>query len=333
MAVASFSFTAVVQDVFQLTETAQQQAPAVGTPVDANQAQNVPAPADTVTLTNQTAQGQQDGQGSNAGRFDRNAPLGIGLFLGANNDDANRQAQQPTLPVLLPQLQPQNALASTTNARATASPANAANTAATASTPVPLSDTANTPQQELQQLDQTLQQLGINPQSISIFNRMAMLLYASDPTALRLLVQTLQSAATQQDTGQAATNAPNGENQAVAQALLPAAQATGGQSSASAMANTRASAPAHVAPQIEAFAAEINFSGLHVAARTQLAQSEAGRPSANANVGSAAAPPNAPSFKIEELQRAFQEVQIHPGKQQANGASVSVAGGNLNVTF
>jgi hypothetical protein len=48
---------------------------------------------------------------------------------------------------------------------------------------------------ELAQLDQTLQQIGINPQSISLFNRMAMLLYANNPAALKMLVQTLQTGA------------------------------------------------------------------------------------------------------------------------------------------
>jgi hypothetical protein len=37
--------------------------------------------------------------------------------------------------------------------------------------------------------------IGVNPQSISVFNRIAMLLYANDPAALRMLVQTLQKGA------------------------------------------------------------------------------------------------------------------------------------------
>jgi hypothetical protein len=52
---------------------------------------------------------------------------------------------------------------------------------------------ANTPIAERAQLDDTLQQMGINPQSISLFNRMAMVLYANDPAALRVLVRMLQS--------------------------------------------------------------------------------------------------------------------------------------------
>ena len=40
-----------------------------------------------------------------------------------------------------------------------------------------------------------LQQLGINPQSISLFNRLALLLYANDPAALQQFVQQLQQGA------------------------------------------------------------------------------------------------------------------------------------------
>jgi hypothetical protein len=66
-----------------------------------------------------------------------------------------------------------------------------------------------TPLAELDELDRSLQQLGIDPQSISLFNRMAMLLYANDPAALKLLVQTLQSGAQQlaaQNPGASAAN-------------------------------------------------------------------------------------------------------------------------------
>jgi len=68
---------------------------------------------------------------------------------------------------------------------------------------------AQTPQEELAQLDQTLQQIGINPQSISLFSRMAMLLYSNDPAALRNLVETLQQVAQQIGVARQA-NAPGG---------------------------------------------------------------------------------------------------------------------------
>lgn len=54
-----------------------------------------------------------------------------------------------------------------------------------------------TQQQELQQLDQALQQLGIDPQSISLFNQLALLAFANDPAALQQFVHQLQQSAQQ----------------------------------------------------------------------------------------------------------------------------------------
>ncbi len=80
----------------------------------------------------------------------------------------------------------------------------------------PTTATADTPLAELAQLDRTLQQIGIDPQSISLFNRMAMLLYANDPAALKMLVQTLQSGAQQMlgDPGAGMANVSEAQSQA-----------------------------------------------------------------------------------------------------------------------
>lgn len=51
------------------------------------------------------------------------------------------------------------------------------------------------PQQTLQQLDQVLQRLGIDPQSLSLISREGMLNWVNDPAALRQIVHTLQSTA------------------------------------------------------------------------------------------------------------------------------------------
>jgi hypothetical protein len=67
------------------------------------------------------------------------------------------------------------------NAAATASPASASNTAPA--------------QQTLQQLDRALQQLGIDPQSLSLISRGGMLNWINDPAALRQIVQNVRSAA------------------------------------------------------------------------------------------------------------------------------------------
>ncbi|MFZ0521491.1 MAG: hypothetical protein WAL95_10740 [Candidatus Acidiferrales bacterium] len=61
----------------------------------------------------------------------------------------------------------------------------AANTASSAAGGTP----AAAPQETLQQLDQELQRLGINPQDISLLNRMSLLPWVNDPVALRQFVQ------------------------------------------------------------------------------------------------------------------------------------------------
>jgi len=69
----------------------------------------------------------------------------------------------------------------------------AANAAATAS-PTGVSSAAPA-EQTLQQLDQALQQLGIDPQSLSLISRGGMLNWINDPAALRQIVQNVRSAA------------------------------------------------------------------------------------------------------------------------------------------
>src|SRR5271170_8395916 len=50
-------------------------------------------------------------------------------------------------------------------------------------------------QQTLQQLDRVLQQLGIDPQTLSLMSREGMLNWVNDPAALRQIVQNVQAAA------------------------------------------------------------------------------------------------------------------------------------------
>ncbi len=66
--------------------------------------------------------------------------------------------------------------------------ANATATAVTASSAAPA-------QQTLQQLDRVLQQLGIDPQTLSLISREGMLNWVNDPAALRQIVQNVQAAA------------------------------------------------------------------------------------------------------------------------------------------
>ena len=267
-----------------------------------------------MTLTNQTAEGQQTGADPNRSHFDRAAFLGAAAaYIGTNAARPNRQAPVPPLPLLPPLRQTQTAPAApattaantpaTTAANTAANTANTANAAAKTANAAAAGDpaasssvNANAPQQELQMLDQTLQQLGINPRSIPLFNRMAMLLYASDPAALRLLVQTLQGAATQQSAAQSA-NAAGSANQAAVQALLPTATpANQGQGTnqppATAPAAVQTQAQSTIPPQgqtapateqIDVIAAQINFT--EVQATFEPAQPSVAEPTTSAPAG------------------------------------------------
>lgn len=296
MAAASLALIAV-PDAFKLAD-AVQQAGATATPVDANQAQGAPAPVDTVTLTNQAAEGQLTGQNPNAERFDPPAFVGAaGLFFGANTAQQNAAGTfqtAPALPTLLPEPQnaPAAAPANAPDAANTAAnqdpPANAANAAAAgaganaanANDPAAAGDT---PPLELQQLDQALLQLGVNPESIPVAQQLAMLLYANDPAALQLLVQALQNTATQQGGTQTGANTAANNNTGATQAILQTAtQPNQGQ-------QTQA-VPA-IAPGVA----------------------------------------NALSTQIGELQIAIQAVEIQ-APQQANTAAAGATGTSLNVT-
>ena len=90
-------------------------------------------------------------------------------------------------------------------------PANAATTAANSAPGGGAS--ASTPQETIQQLDQELQRLGINPQDISLMNRMSLLLWVNDPVALREFVQGMQASAVSAETKSAA-NTPDSQTNA-----------------------------------------------------------------------------------------------------------------------
>jgi hypothetical protein len=78
---------------------------------------------------------------------------------------------------------------------ATQSPVAAATASADAAATSASGSNAAPAQQTIQQLDRVLQQLGIDPQSLSLISREGMLNWVNDPAALRQIVQTVQSAA------------------------------------------------------------------------------------------------------------------------------------------
>jgi hypothetical protein len=231
----------------------------------------------------------------------------------------------------------------------------------------------STPQQELVQLDQTLQQLGIDPQSISLFNRLGLLLYANDPVALQNLVHAMQ--AVDQQLGQlgqlgAASNTTNAANQpqaAAAQGLLPPAlqaqtqvqtQAIQGNAQitpepltplqAAALAQAAAAAPGQVQAQNQnqpgnaaanALEVQLSFSDVQatIEAQTPTAQGTAPNQSAtNNNANAPAAQTNDLLVNLQEFQLTFQAVEEQAQLPEAAGQGNSANQGQgqaLNVLF
>jgi hypothetical protein len=257
---------------------------APGAPVtNANQAQNAPAPADTVVLTGRIAETQLNGYNANGAQTDQAAIYAppVGVFGRQGSGTAIPQAQ-PALPTPTgapqtpqPIAQAAAAASPTTGTANSADPAIAAAVAANSQpnanggdAAAPAGGNGNTPQQQLAHLDQTLQQLGIDPQSISLFNRMGMLLYANDPAALRVMVQEIQNGAqgaqstpANPTAGQTAQTAPSSANQAVPEAqaqavaqvvaIAPAAPANSGQVPPANRAQTQPQPPAPAPAQIQ----------------------------------------------------------------------------------
>jgi len=246
-----------------------------------------------------------------------------------------------------------NALAAAT----TLDPATAAaSAAATASGP------AATPQQELAQLDQTLQQLGVDPQSISLFNRIGLLLYANDPTALADLVKALQAVDQQLGQLNGATNTTT-QPQTAAQALLqnanqPQTQPLQGiaQFRPEPLTHIKGTTPAQpqgAAPtpaQLEGqnqnpagnaagtvFAAQLSFTDVQASFQEQSTSqqgSSSNQSSGNGATGPSSAQTNNLLVNFQELQLSFQQVEIQTPQQQTPGganSSTQGQGKTLNI--
>ena len=180
-----------------------------------------------------------------------------------------------------------------------------------------------TQEQELQQLDQALQQLGVDPQSISLFNQLALLAYANDPAVLQQFVQQLQKS-TQQilQQGSLGAQTANQNQQATSQAQQPAnqAQSVTGQGQPVAPPQQGAQAPA-AAP---ASAQVIN--GQPNAENPAAVSQNAGQPALNITS------PQSPLFlPWQELQSTVAVLggQLPP----ANAANIPATAQTLNVTF
>ena len=166
--------------------------------------------------------------------------------------------------------------------------------------------TQQTPDQELAQLNQTLQQLGIDPQSITLFNRMAMLAFAQNPEALRNLVNQLQSADQQlnQLAALANSNATSAANQ-------PASQA-----------QAQAPAPAQNTAALDAVATQLNFTEVQGAITSEALAT-------GANTG--AVQPAQSTAQFQELQLSFSALEIQGTAAAQNAGNTAAQGQTINV--
>jgi len=332
---------------------------ATGAPTtNPNQAQNAPAPQDTVVLTGKVSEAALNGENPNGSQF-QEMPLFFaarGIFLGAGNA-APGAPQAPQAPPAVSAQTGAPAIPAAAPANS-ADPAIAAVIAANSQPPANSGGTSNpggavgTPQQQLAQLDQTLQQLGINPQTLSLADRMGMLLYANDPAALRVMVQEIQSSP--QQAGEATANAPavnQGASQVQAQALLQTSGQAPPANPAQAQVSTQLAAAAQVQNQntnspggasIELATAQFALNQTPASFQeNNAANQNAGTNQTAANstaVNSAAVNTNAQSnnatFEFERLQFSFSEIANQASEfANQNGAPDSASQGQtLNVT-
>jgi hypothetical protein len=146
---------------------------------------------------------------------------GAGLSESTNSNSAGAPAHQTTVaqeqspaPALTQGSVNATAVAVAANAAQPAPGINPANAAANSpSSAAETSASVMAPEETLQQLDQELQRLGINPQDISLMNRMSLLLWVNDPVALRQFVQGMQPSALTA-AANAATNASSAQTSA-----------------------------------------------------------------------------------------------------------------------
>lgn len=304
------------------------------------------APQDIVTLAARAAEGQQTRAGNENGQFGETAAFFLAerqSFRAGTGSGGSKTAQTPSVPQLpvkiveeravgreAPGTQNQTNAANTTSASALAAEAGSTETQQTSSSPGATAG-AGTPLAELAQLDDTLQQMGVNPQSISLFNRMAMVLYANDPAALRVLVQTLQSGAEQVSESNS-VNTANGTNASEPQNASSSLASLPQQAADMAGENVRES-------QVEAADNEQSATDSASAGTLQV-EAPATNEEANATTaGSAAttganepkqqAGPSQLSIQLERLNSAFAAVAA----QQFPAPSGSTVGQLLNVRF
>lgn len=305
------------------------------------------AQQDTVTLAGRNAEGQQTRAGNDNGQSGEAAAFFFAerqSFRAGSGSGGSQTAQAPSVPQLPVKIVEESAAgqepagdqsqANSTYATSARAPAVGPDSSEIQQTSSASGTTENaeTPIAELAQLDDTLQQMGVNPQSISLFNRMAMVLYANDPAALRVLVQTLQSGAEQVTEGNSADTADGSEGQYASSSIpsLPQqSQLLAGTIGENASGNQPE--PAHK-EQLASDSATDRVSQAEPRAPSQGAITATPGSSATtgANESSQQAGPSQLSLQLEGLNLAFAAV----GAQQSFFSTASSSNGQLlNVTF
>jgi hypothetical protein len=336
------------------------QSAALASQENATPTQGVTQNADTVTLTGRTAESQQTNEqngGSQAGGATTFFFAEQQMFLAANGSAAGPTgAQAPDVPQLPVKISEEGLTAAQTQGSAPSARAAATQQSAAAGTPATAAGNqftstadaaqvtmvganaggaisgnapAGTPLAELAQLDNTLQEIGINPQSISVFNRMAILLYANDPAALRILVKTLQNGTAAAANGSAntlasaatPTNANNSSQlpPSQAQQSAPQTQVQG--------AGTQIELLLQQTDQNPALASDTANQN-STPAQTSAASTNSGAAN-TAQVTSQSPQPTADSLRFVDLQSMFAAVGL---SQLASSQQSQSAGQFLNVT-
>jgi len=295
MGTVTFQLNPVLQDD---APQATQQPAATGQSVNANQAQVEPAPQDLVTLSAKLSDSPGARREPHWTQFDRAGLLEDGNSVRANGTLNSLEPGLLPAPGQVPEPQ-------------TANGADLQDGISETENSVSLS----TPAQQLEQLDRTLQELGINPQSISLFHRMGMLLYANNPAALKDLVQQLPKAV--EILTNEARNDPSASN-----------------SQSQAQDQTQTENVASGSIDLEIVSAQFSLSKTQVNSPDSQAQSSqaASQPTeSNSNTGAPSQSATV-AIQLEELQisltqsggQSGQPVTISVGSSNANGNSLDV---------
>ncbi|HEY7826148.1 MAG TPA: hypothetical protein VIC00_04945, partial [Candidatus Acidoferrales bacterium] len=231
---------------------------------------------------------------------------------------------------------------------ANAQNAQAVNAAALPAASALAGSTNSTQQQELAQLDQILQRMGVDPQSISIFNQLAMLLYVNDPVALQQFISALQGAVPQSAIQPAAAVAAAGAAQTQALAQNPAPPSTAPQTAGQTPAANQGQQQAGNGTAVEALAFQATFAEVQVAPAGNGATNQGtvhshgahhhhGRgnsAAANANTGNVQgnqensnAQNGGYTLQFQELQLSFAAIGIEGGTSQAKPLTRAAAAG------